>query len=427
MEILFPTILLFFLIFASGFFSASETALFSLPTAKIKAYQSSSDPRKKLISSLVLQPRDLLVTVFMLNTLVNILLQNTISHMSGQSASWIFKVVAPFIILLLFGEVIPKYIGMKNNVSLSNMVAPSIKFFQDFLAPIRKVIISITTPVSHILFFFLHKEKEISKDELKHVLKTSQEHGVLHPDESELVWGYLNLQEAMVKELMRPRQDILYYNIEDPLSKLAHLFVEQECSRVPVCSGSIDNLLGIITAEQYFLNRRVLNSSDKLRKYLEKPYFIPETTPAMVLLRRFDELNHVIALVVDEYGTISGLIAREDLVEVVVGEISDLRDTKEQYTKAGVDEIITSGRLELSEFNEIFNMNLESEHGMITIGGWLVEQIGDIPKPGTKFEVQNLLFHVLAAEPNRIRRLYIRKLKENLAGKNHKTDSKAQK
>lgn len=419
MEIIFPTIILFFLTFSSGFFSASETALFSLPTTKIKAYQHSRDPRKKLISDLVLQPHDLLVTVFMLNTMVNILLQNTVSHIFGNAASWVLKVGVPFIIMLLFGEVIPKYIGLKNNEGISNAVAPSIKFLQDFLKPIRKIIIKITTPVSHVLFFFLHKEKDISKEELKHVLKTSQEHGVLQPDEAELVWGYLNLQEATVKELMRPRHDILYYNINDPLSKLTHLLVDQECSRVPVCEDSMDNFLGIITAQEYFLNRHVLNSNELLKKYLKKPLFVPETTSAITLLRRFDEQDLVLALVVDEYGTISGLITREDLLEVVVGEISDLRDTKKKYTKAGTNEIITSGRLELSEFNELFNMNLVSESSMITIGGWLVEQIGEIPKPGTKFEVQNLLFHVLSAEPNRIRRLYIRKLNEKPTKKNH--------
>ena len=241
-------------------------------------------------------------------------------------------------------------------------------------------------------------------------MKTSQEYGVLDTDEAELVWGYLNLQDATVKELMRPREDILYYNIEDPLTKLTYLFVDQECTRIPVCKKNIDEVIGIISSGQFFIHRHDLQDPQNLEKYLTKPYYIPEATPARMLLRRFNERRQEIAIVVDEYGSISGLITYEDLVEVVIGEISDLRDQKSLYTKAGENEIIASGRLELAEFNEIFNAELVSPSNMVTIGGWLTEQLGDIPKSGTKYETPNFLFQVLAAEPNRVKRLYIRKL-----------------
>lgn len=410
MDILIPIIILVFLTFASGYFSASETALFSLPSTKIKAYQFNADPRKRLIAKLVLQPRDLLVTVFILNTLVNILIQNVTSHMSGPTASWVFKVGIPLVIMLVFGEIIPKSIGLQNNLSLSYLVAPTIDFIQHFLRPIRTAVISITAPISRLLFFYLRKEESISKEELKHVLKTSQEHGVLHPEEAELVWGYLNLQDMQVKELMRPRDDMLYYDISEPLSKLIYLFVDQECSRLPICDKSIENLIGIITARTFFLNKDKLSTGNELIPYLTKPYYVPETTPARNLLHRFDEQNEVIAIVVDEYGSISGLITREDLVEVVIGEISDLRDVKSLYTRAGKNEIIASGRLELSEFNDLFNVDLISENNMVTLGGWLIEQLGDIPASGSKHETHGFLFQVLAADPNRIRRLYVRKL-----------------
>lgn len=409
MDIALPVFLLLFLTFCSGYFSASETALFSLSATKIKAFQSNRDPRKRLIAHLVLQPRDLLVTVFMLNTLVNILLQNTASHIFGSSASWLLKVGVPLLLMLLFGEIIPKYIGLQNNVSLAHAFAPVINFLQNLLKPIRRLIIDVTSPISRIMFFFLKKEKSISKEELKHVLKTSQEHGVLNPDEAELVWGYFTLQESKAKELMRPREDILFYDVDESLTKLTHLFVDKKCSRIPVCKGSFDNIIGIINVKQ-FLQHRSLQTSEELIPLLQKPYYVPEATPARTLLRRLKEQHEEIALVVDEYGSISGLIAYEDLVEAVVGEISDQRDEQSLYTRAGKDEIIASGRLELSEVNEIFNSNLESENNMLTIGGWLIEQLGDIPKGGTKFEKNNLLFQVLAADPQRIRRLYIRKI-----------------
>lgn len=413
MDISLLTLFLCFLVLGSAYFSATETALFSLSLAKIKAYKTSSSPRQRLIAQLVLEPRNLLVTVFMLNTVVNILIQNTTSHMFGQDASWFLKVGVPFIVMLLLGEIIPKNIGLQNNETIANLVAPSINFMQNFIAPVRNLIAQITAPISRFMFFYLKNEESISKEEIKHVLKTSEERGVLQPEEAELVWGYLDLQDATVKGLMRPKNDILYYDINDPLSKLMYLFVDQECSRLPVCNKSLDDVLGIISARQFFLHRRQINNVKDLTKHLLSPLYVPENMPAKSLVRRFDECNQILALVVDEYGSITGLITREDIVEQVVGDITDLRDTESLYTKSGVNEIIASGLMELSEFNEYFNTNLISKNNMLTIGGWVTEKLGEIPKSGTKIELDDFMFQVLASDPNKVRRLYIRKLNKS--------------
>ena len=400
-----------FLIFCSGYFSASETALFSLSSTKIKAYQSSPSKKKQLIASLVLKPRDLLVTVFMLNTLASILIQNTSSHMSGESASWALKVGVPFVLMLFLGEIIPKNLGLQHNIYLSDKLAPSINFLQNFIRPIRVLIVRITVPISRLLFFYLRPDKSISKEELKHVLKTSQEYGVLHPDEADLVWGFLSFQESSVKNLMRPCEDILFYNIKDPLSKLTYLFTEQKCSRLPVCKDSIDHIIGILDAHQYFLHKESLSQEGALEDYLTPPLYIPENMSAKTLFKKFNEINQRLAIVVDEYGSISGLITREDLVEEVVGDISDLRDQESLFTKAGTKEIIASGRMELDDLNDYFSTHLKSKNNMVTIGGWVTEKLGSIPKNGEKIELDNFFFQVLAADPNKIQRLYIRYLK----------------
>lgn len=393
----------------SAFFSASEIALFSLPSMKIKAYQHDSDPRKRLIAKLVLHPRDLLVTIFMLNTLVNILIQNFTSHLFSQFSSVILSVGVPLVLTLVFGEIIPKHIAMNTNVSLSYKVAPTINFLQNLLGPIRKQIIHITSPISKLMFFFLKKERSPSKEEIQHMLKVSEEREVIHPDEVELINGFLNLQGASIDEFMQPRADILYFDIQEQLSKLVHLFVDQEVTRVPVCNKSIDNVIGIMTANQFFLHREDIKESNDLLSFLHKTFFVPETTSARLLLKRLYERDEEIAMVVDEYGAISGLITWEDLIEVVVGQISDKRDQGILFTRAGPGVIIASGKLELSDFKDIFGVELKSENQM-TIGGWLIEQIGDIPKTGTKYELNGFLFHVLSAYPNRVRRLYIRKI-----------------
>jgi len=411
-EIVTLTLILTLLTFGSAYFSGSETALFSLSPMRIKTYRTDPNPKRRLISELLQQPRDLLVTVFMLNTLVNILIQNISSRIFGVEAGWGLKVGVPLLITLFLGEIIPKIICMQNNVAIADHIIPSINFFHRLLASVRKVTVAVTYPISRILFFYLEKEKSISKEEFEHVLETSEKHGVLDTDEAVLVRGYLKLQEATVKEMMTPKEDILFYEINEPLTKLIHLLVDQECSRLPVCRENIDEVLGIIEGKHFFLYGETFSAGKDIRKILKKPFYVPETTHVRVLMRQFDESNQVIALVVDEYGSISGLVTREDIAEIVIGEIKDRRDQKPLYTVAGKWEIIASGKLELAEFNRLFNVALTSCSNMVTIGGWLIEQLGEIPKGGTTFESHDFLFQVLAADPNRIRRLYIRKFKK---------------
>jgi putative hemolysin len=409
MTILLFALLIFFLSLAA-FFAASETALFSLSSATVKNYQNNQDPKKRLIFDLLSKPRDLIVTIIILNILGNILMQNVVATIFGDYSTWLLNVGVPLVLSLLFGEVLPKSIGLANNVKIAYRVAPSLSLAKRIFQPLIKGFIKITNVISHCMFFFLKKEEEISIDELQHALRASREFGVLNEDEAELVCGYLNLQESAVKAMMRPREEVLFFDIEEPMSKLLHLFVDQECSRIPVCQGGLDNILGVMTSQLFFLHRPSLHETVDLIPILKKPFFAPETMIAYTLLRQMYDKKEAIVIVVDEYGSVSGLIALEDLTEVVVGEIIDRRHEKNRYTRAGEDVIITSGKLELSEFEEIFNIALKSENNMVTIGGWLTEQLGDIPKTGTKFVTKDFLFHVLASEPQRIRRVYIRHL-----------------
>lgn len=390
--------------------SSAETALFSLSPLKILTYKDSKDSKKKLIATLLSHPKDLLVTIFMINTFVNIMLQNIVSSLFGEDGRWELKIGIPLLLTLILGEIIPKYIGLQNNYSIAYKVAPKINLLQNLLKPIRKFIIAVTTPVSRVLFFFLKKDPVISKEELDHVLETSEKQGILSPEMNEFIKGYLEFQQSSVKEHMWPKEDILYYEISQPLTKLSYLFSEEECTRIPVVEKTLDNVLGVITAPHYFKYQHEIRHPKDLTKFLEKAYYVPETMSSRILWKRFDEKGEILALVVDEYGSISGLITKEDLIEVVVGDIEDSRDQQPLFVKAGKNEVIASGKWELADFNEYFNTHLKSQ-SMLTIGGWLTEQLGTIPKSGIKWESDGFLFQILAAGPNRITRLFIRKLK----------------
>ncbi len=407
-------LLIFFLVcllLSSAFFSSSEVALFSLSTPKVKGYKGDDNPRKQLIARLLSSPRDLLVTLLSFNILINILIQNVTSSLFGGVSGWAVNVGVPLVLTLVFGDILPKSIGLAHNAAIAERVAPVLSVLERYTVVFRKALIGITSAVSRVVFFFLKPEEEISGEELQHALKASFSFGVLNADEAELIRGYLLLQEAQVRELMRPREDVLFYSLDEPLSRLIHLFVDQQCSRIPVCHAALDNVVGIMTSQLYFLHRAQLQKSSDLVPLLRKPFYAPEGMSAETLLIQLYERKESLALVVDEYGSISGLVALEDLVEVVVGEIADARDSTRRYSRSGEDVIIASGKMELSEFEEVFGKVLPSENNRVTVGGWLIEQVGDIPKAGSKYTLQGFLFHVLAADLKRISRIYIRKLK----------------
>ncbi|MCC6127888.1 MAG: HlyC/CorC family transporter [Chlamydiae bacterium] len=408
--IVFLVVFLALLIFISGYFSAAETALFSLSPLTVKAYRISANPRLNLIAHLMEHPRQVLVTLMIVHILANILVQNVISSIFESFPNWTLKVGVPLLLTLLFGDILPKSVAMPYNTSISYYVAPSVARASRWIGLFRDWITSVTSALTRYIFFFLHEEKEISIDELRHVLKTSEQTGVLIHEEADLIDGMLKLQQALVKERMRPREEMLFYDIQEPLSRLSRLLIDLEITRVPVCDGSVENMLGILSTRSYFLQESQLQAPSDLLPILKKPYYVPETTKCWTLLQNLRERDESLALVVDEYGSISGLITQEDLIEAVVGEISDKRDEKSLYTRSGPDVIIASGKLELEEFREIFGIALKSQENAVTLGGWLIEQLGDIPSAGTKYANDQFLFYVLAADPNRIRRIYVRKL-----------------
>lgn len=402
--------LLVFLILGSGFLSATETAFFSLSTMKIRAFKEGKDKRGNLVARLIAKPRNLLVTIIMLNVILNILVQNVVASIFGTLSGWLLNVGVPLGLTLIFGEVIPKSLSLGSNAKVACMAAPIISVVERAVAPLRNVITFVTAGVSYVMFFFLKKENQVSLDELKVALKTSKKFGFLNPEEAKLMRGYLNLDDDLIKEIMNPRQEIIAFDIEDDIHHLTHLFIDQECTRVPVYHKNLENIIGILWSGVFFLHQKEIKVGQDLKPFLKKTFFVPESTPAKVLLNQLHERGEVMAMVVDEYGSISGVVTLEDLVEVVIGQIADRRDEKILYTKAGEDVIIASGKMELAEFEEVFDVHLDSENNMATIGGWLMEKLGDIPKEGTKFVTDEFLFHVLSSDQKRVRRVYIRKL-----------------
>jgi CBS domain containing-hemolysin-like protein len=257
------------------------------------------------------------------NTLANILIQNIAANLFSSYSSWLLSVGVPLILTMVVGEIIPKSVAMLNNERLAPKIASPLMLFYRLIRPIRRFLTAIAEAISHSLFLFFKPERDISQEELVHALEVSQSQGVLTEQEVDLVRGYLTFQDAIVKELMRPREEILSYDLADPLSRLTHLFSQESCSRVPVTQGGLEQVKGVIEAQDFFLANGKITTPQEVLPYLHAPFFVPEEMAAKILMRKFVEKGLNLALVVDEYGSLTGLITREDLIETVVGEIID--------------------------------------------------------------------------------------------------------
>ncbi|PCI78644.1 hypothetical protein COB21_00240, partial [Candidatus Aerophobetes bacterium] len=317
----------------------------------------------------------------------------------------------PLLLTLLFGEMIPKSIAFKNKEKAAKFLSFFIFYIAVLLKPIATIFLFFTRNLSKALFFYLKKPSPLTIGELKEALHAYKEGGVMEREEAKIVRGYLNLEEDRVKELMCAKEDIIFFDLAKSESELADLFVQKGCTKVVVCQGGLEHVLGIISAHRYFLHQDKIKNLVDIIPFLEKVRFVSESMRCKALLAQFYACNESLVLVVDEYGVITGLITLEDIVESVIGEVSDARDTVNHYTRASQDIIITSGKFELVEFERVFDVHLESLGNMATIGGFLIEQAGDIPQAGFKLQKQGFLFHVLAADSNRIRRVYIKRVK----------------
>ncbi len=411
MNLILLILLLLGLISLSAVLAASETSLFSLSTFTLNTYKNEADKRKRLIAKLLYRPRDLLVTIIMLNVFANILIQNTVSSIFGSFSSWLLKVGVPLVLTLFFGEIIPKSVALPNNKTIAYRVVPFIYFMGKIVKPFRVVLTKITGFISRFMFFFLKKETPISIEGLKHVIEKSEEEKILTRDETDLITGYLNLHDSNIKEHMRPRDEILFYDINAPIEELIYLFVDKQCARVPVCDSNIDNIIGIISLKRFFLYQKEIKTPQKLKKHLKKATFVVETMKSWSLLMELRQARENMAIVVDEYGSVIGIITQEDLTEQVIGKISSKKDENIKYSFSGKNEIIASGKMQLDELEHLFDVKIERKSNAVTIGGFLIDEIGDIPVAGDKIMKGNLLFYVLASGPNRVRRVYIRLIK----------------
>ena len=401
-----------FLLLVSGFASGAEIAFFSLSPNDLSELNPDNTKDKKILMLRDDSERTL-ATILITNNFVNVTIIMLLNYFFSQvvdfgTAYWVkflFLTVLLTFLLLLFGEIIPKVYSRVSPLAFCRNVVNGILFFRQLFWPIGTLLLG-----SGILAerFVQRTNYDITADELEQALDMTDKEEIR--DEKEMLEGIIRFSDEMVREIMTSRQDIADIDIKSSFKDVIDNIVENNYSRIPVYQGSIDNIRGILYIKD-LLPHIGKGDSFRWQTLIRPAYFVPETKKIDDLLREFQTNKVHIAIVVDEFGGTSGIITLEDILEELVGEISDEYDEEDNsYVKLDYNTYVFEGKTKIVDFCRILDLDddyFEKAGDADTLAGLLLELKGDFPGIHEKFEYENLSFEILKMEQRRISRVKV--------------------
>lgn len=410
-------ILFILLMLASGFFSSCETSMFSLNSIQLESMRQTGNPKLELIERMLSEPRRLIVTILIGNEFVNVAASVISASMVIQLAGDENKLINLFImvpILLVFGEITPKTLAIRNNIAFASAEAAPINFFARLISPIRWAVRTVSDWITTLI---VGKERSpgniITEDMVRTLAHEAVGEGVLHSNEAQFIDQIFELGSKSLEDILTPRAEINFLSADSTMSELLAVINETRQSRFPVYENHRDNVLGILHARDLLeVNLEELNGNkERLVKLLRKAYFVPETKPALELLENFRQTKRSFALTVDEYGGVTGLVTMEDLLERIFGDIPSPSDLVEKYEleKLGEEQYLVDGIMPISEFNQQLGTQFSTDE-IETIGGLVLHAFGELPPEGMSQELEGIKFTVRTIAQNRIAQLLVEPL-----------------
>lgn len=406
-------VVIFLLVLLSAFFSATETA-FSFVN-KIRMQQTAESGNKKAKNALyVIEHFDNALTAILIcNNIVNLGCSSIATvlclNIFGDIGSAIATGITTFLVLT-FGEVLPKCLAKAHCDNFSLKTAGFLKGLTIVLTPLVFLFSKLKSFVLKIAGSG-DDAPSVTENELKYIVESIEEEGVLEESESEMVRSALDFDETTAEEILTPRVDVVFINIEDNSEKIKEIIFENRYSRIPVYKNTTDTIVGILHTRDY-LEALVDGNVPDLIKLLQAPYFVFKTQQLSKILSHFKRTKVHMAIVTDEYGGTLGIVTMEDLLEEIVGEIWD-EDEEIEHThyKIGKDEYLVNGDFELDEMLELYDMDEYAiESDAVTVGGYILEHAGNIPKKRESIEADGFRFTVMEVENQRIIRVVVKQL-----------------
>jgi gliding motility-associated protein GldE len=404
------------LLMLSGLVSGSEVAFFSLTHEQIQETKNSDRKNDQLISRLVLDPRRLLATILILNNLINIFIV-TISTFAtwrvvgSKDAGGIVIVVLTVsitILIIFFGEIVPKVYANHNSLSFARFTAPVLNIMDSVLRPISWALMALSNIIERRVE---KKGYNLSVDEINQALEITADKEVTE-EEKDMLKGIVNFSTLSVKQVMKSRIDITALDVDTDFHELMNQVNKTGYSRIPIYSETVDKIEGILYIKD-LLPHLEKNDDFKWQTLLRPGYFVPESKKIDDLFKDFQEKQVHMAIVVDEYGGTSGLITLEDVIEEIVGEINDEFDEDHDiaYNKLDTNTYIFEGKTSLNDFCKITGSDTASfdkiKRDSESLGGLLLELNTKLPNAGEKIRFNHFLFTVVAVDQKRIKRVRV--------------------
>lgn len=414
-ETLLNIIVLILLLICSALISGSEVGLFSLKPHELeKIHEANDNSSVSAIRQLLNQPNYLLATILIANNTVNIaiILLSTITlnqqfnfNVLPDWLNFLIQVIGITFFILLFGEILPKVYATKNALKMALFMAKPLNFLIAIFKPISYLLISSTNFIDKKI---KRKTHDISVEELSHAIDLTNDINS-NEQEHQILKGIVKFGETSVKEIMTARVKVVSIEKDTPFDEVIKVILESGHSRIPVYEETFDKVLGVLYIKDiipHINNEKDFNWNTLIRT----PFFVPENKKLDDLLKEFQERKIHLAIIVDEYGGTSGIITLEDIIEEIVGEISDEFDTDDIiYSKLDDNTYIFDGNTTINDLAKIISLDeeilVEMRKEAETIAGLIIEVSGKIPQKNEKINFQNLSFVVEASDKRRIKRV----------------------
>lgn len=385
-------------IMGSAFFSSSETALTSLNVFKIRQMEENGVENSSLVRKLTDNIGKVLTTILIGNNIVNIVTTTIatifFTDLLGASGAVISTIVLTLTILI-FGEVTPKNIASSQSEKVALKVARPIRFFDIILKPLSFFLQAITNVLTKIIIGEDHPSQDlVTEEDLKTIVDVSEEQGVINNEESEIINNVFEFGDSDVEDIMTARTNMEAIAVDMDDKELRDFLKNCKHSRIPVYGKSIDNILGILHMKDivaFIAEEKDLNIEEMIRP----AFYVYDNMHIFDLFKSMRNENVSLAIVIDEYGGTSGIVTIEDIVEELVGEIEDEYDTHlETIFKVNDKEYLVNPSIHINDFNDYFDTDLEQIKND-SIGGYLIDKLGRIPKESDFIEDEGMIISVL--------------------------------
>ncbi|HPU94784.1 MAG TPA: hemolysin family protein [Candidatus Gracilibacteria bacterium] len=411
----------------NGLFSLSEIAFVSVKKYRLEKIASNGNKNAQIVLDLLKSPEVFLSSVQVGITLIGIIAGAyggatltedlvpyvaRISVLSEYAYGISFVVVVALItyFTIVFGELLPKTIALNYSEKIALAMARFIKIFSTLTYPFVKLLSFSTKLVANTFGIKKDRGEDLSEDELKYILKVAGKQGVLEKEETQMHQNIFFFSDQKAKNLHTPASDIEWIDINHSIEDIERQIKESPYSKFPICDGTLDNIKGIITAEDFFERRRQKRFS--IKRILNEAIFIPENMNAFDILKVFKKHKQYVGMVVDEFGEVEGIITIHDLIEAIIGELPDEEDEFDpEVVKCDDGSFLIDGAIQIHQLNRTFGSKIFNEKSVdyTTLAGFIICHLQKLPKTGDRFEYKGLSFEIVDLDGRRIDKVLIKK------------------